>query len=607
MDDVTRIHSTPLTKPANSTTSASKTLSYALQGVIKTLRVKDDEFFKATGARRCWIVQSAEEVISEIKSQPSSFQHLTPRTADFTSMYTKLPQDRILRNVETAIREAHEYQKSKTKLSHGELFMYTTTKSRGEWTTEHSDDSLSVDDMIAHLHFVVKNTYFMASDGTLRHQLFGIPMGTNAGPEIANLCLYADEAAYIDKLLASGHTREAQMHANTTRFIDDVLSWSILPPSSDEYGLEWKETTNSDGSCTFLGVKIQKWLNGMIRLSVFDKASEWNFHVIRYPSKYSNIPIHQPAGIFTGQVTRFWQICNNVHDFKHAVTQLALRLLLRGHHASTLMKGWNKYVQRHHRRSTSLTTKVTHWFKRMVKWALNHPLPDPSSVTSRPKASPTPPPPPQMHPTNAETEVPRNANPPTPPHSTARNMQPQQARRSKRPRETTQHTSTGATHKKARLINLCGLHALNACMQAYSMPLLTFHDLEGVCFTLDAEERTMLFPEDSQGDRDYRMHIRRNGLHRNNQGFTIQSIERALRDRDIHVAQLTDPSPSRIPLNAKTLLFHKPVPAPIGHFFTLVKQGTTWHLWDNQACTASFSCLTECAHHFEACRVFYTS
>ena len=103
------------------------------------------------------------------------------------------------------------------------------------------------------------------------------------------------------------------------------------------------------------------------------------------------------------------------------------------------------------------------------------------------------------------------------------------------------------------------------------------------------------------------MHIRRNGQHRNDQGFTIQSIERALRDRDIHVAQSTDPSPSRIPLNAKTLLLHKPVPAPIGHFFTLVKQGTTWHLWDNQACTASFSCLTECTHHFEACSVFYTS
>jgi hypothetical protein len=63
-------------------TYMQKTLSYALQGVIKTLRVKDDEFFKATGGR-CWIVESAEEVISEIKSQPSSFNilPLAPQTS----------------------------------------------------------------------------------------------------------------------------------------------------------------------------------------------------------------------------------------------------------------------------------------------------------------------------------------------------------------------------------------------------------------------------------------------------------------------------------------------------------------------------------------------
>jgi hypothetical protein len=90
--------------------------------------------------------------------------------------------------------------------------MYTTTKLYGKWTIEHSDDSLYVDDMIAPLHFIVKNTYFMASDGTLRHHMFGIPMRTNAGPEIANLCLYADEAAYIDKLRVYGRAREAQAH-----------------------------------------------------------------------------------------------------------------------------------------------------------------------------------------------------------------------------------------------------------------------------------------------------------------------------------------------------------------------------------------------------------
>jgi hypothetical protein len=44
-------------------TYMQKTLSYALQGVINALRVNDDDFFKATGTH-CWIVRSAEEVIS---------------------------------------------------------------------------------------------------------------------------------------------------------------------------------------------------------------------------------------------------------------------------------------------------------------------------------------------------------------------------------------------------------------------------------------------------------------------------------------------------------------------------------------------------------------
>jgi hypothetical protein len=398
---VGRIHSRPRTKPCCSTTSTSRALSYALQGVISTLRKKDNELYINSGLRRCWIVQSAEEVIMELKADPTLFQNLTPHTADFTSMYTKLPQDRILRNVERAIKEAHEHELSVMDQPPAQLYMVTTGKHRGQWVTRKVQGSLSVEDMVKHVHFIVHNTYFMAEDGTLRHQKFGIPMGTNAGPEIANLCLYADEADFIDNLVNSGNIREAQLHAHTSRFIDDVLSWNTLPPPSSCYGLEWRETTNDDGSCTFLGCKIEKRSNGMIRLSVFDKAAEWNFHVIRYPSAKSNIPTHQPAGIFTGQVTRFWQICNNTHDFKHAVTQLTLRLLLRGHYASTLAMGWNKYVQAQHTRTTPLTTKLKHWFKRMVKWALHHPLPDPNSQpgtqTNHVETSQPPQPQPQPH------------------------------------------------------------------------------------------------------------------------------------------------------------------------------------------------------------------
>ena len=136
--------------------------------------------------------------------------------------------------------------------------MITRGKHRGTWTLRPELGALSVADMISHLHFIVQNTFFRASDNTIRHQICGIPMGTNAGPEIATLTLYKDEADFIDELVNAGNVSEAKRHATNARFIDDVLSWNTLPPPTERYGLGWRETTDPDGSCTFLGVKIRK-------------------------------------------------------------------------------------------------------------------------------------------------------------------------------------------------------------------------------------------------------------------------------------------------------------------------------------------------------------
>ncbi|GBG62897.1 hypothetical protein CBR_g34269 [Chara braunii] len=146
-------------------------------------------------------------------------------------------------------------------------------------------------------------------------------MGTNVGPEIANLTLYWDEAQFIGDL-RQRDLRAAQAYAFTYRFIDDILSWKTLPPSPARYGLEWKDTTEQDGSCLFLGARILVRPDGSLRIGVFDKAENWTFPVIRYPSASSNAPAHQPAGVLTGQLTRFEHLCNNTTDFKAAVTSL---------------------------------------------------------------------------------------------------------------------------------------------------------------------------------------------------------------------------------------------------------------------------------------------
>ena len=88
----------------------------------------------------------------------------------------------------------------------------------------------------------------------------------------------------------------------------------------ERYGLKWEETTRPDGSVVYLGAVIKK-MDGRIDISVFDKAAEWPFLVLRYPHSASNVLYHQPAGVFQGQLVRYRIICNSIKNFKHATNK----------------------------------------------------------------------------------------------------------------------------------------------------------------------------------------------------------------------------------------------------------------------------------------------
>ncbi len=125
-------------------------------------------------------------------------------------------------------------------------------------------------------------------------------------------------------------------------------------PPPDIYGLEWKETTDTGNTCTFLGTTIST-SQANLKIGIFDKALEWTFKVLHNPCAKSNAPAHQAAGVFTGQLTRFARACNNVRAFRTATQQLTLRMLQRGHHPSSLAKGWTSHIKGYQTRSPKLT------------------------------------------------------------------------------------------------------------------------------------------------------------------------------------------------------------------------------------------------------------
>jgi hypothetical protein len=300
-----------------STTAASKKLSKQLNMIIDLLREKDSQ---NEDYKRCFITRKAEEVFGMIKNNQHVFDHLQPRTFDFTTLYTKLPLQRIMENMQIAITEAMQYKNG----------LQENEGRNNEFVAKYVELK-SAETLMEYVDFIIQNTFIANSVNEVYQQRIGIPMGTNIAPEIANLVLYVWESRYIDQLIASNRMDIVRKHKYTKRFIDDIICFDTEAFPQEAYGgLEYAEQTSADGSVNFLGAKFHNYQQ-RFRISVFDKAKEWPISVIRYPSAESNTPQHQAKGIYIGELRRYQLMVNSLSAFKDATTTLTRNVYIRGY------------------------------------------------------------------------------------------------------------------------------------------------------------------------------------------------------------------------------------------------------------------------------------
>ena len=324
-------------------------MSKILQNVIFWLKHKDDILYRQKGIRRCWIVNSIDDVFCCIKNNHDLLCNLNPRTFDFTTMYLSLPHSVIFKNIYYSVNEA---------IMHSQQFLCDEKlKSRSLPNLQR---------IMSYVRFIVCNTFITNIEGNLIQQVVGIPMGTNSAPAIANLTLYASEAQFMDTLYRID-PQNAKKYAFTFRYIDDCLLWDVEPPPTDVYQLFYSETTLED-RVNFLGGTIQK-CNNKLYISVYDKTVNWDLPIIRFPHYHSNTPSHQIIGVMLGQFTRYYRICNTVTSFKVAATNLILRILHRGHSYTTIIKSWKRFITKHNNSTYINTNKINKWFKKMIFWA----------------------------------------------------------------------------------------------------------------------------------------------------------------------------------------------------------------------------------------------
>lgn len=323
-----------------STTSASSILCKMLSCVHETIISKNDRLLLETGVRRHFVIKDAFEASDFLSRWPRTKSSLQLHTFDFATMYTNIPLEDLCTRIGSVIDEAvaelgdckHEWMM--------EVSIFGDRVSNATWVdckrtcVEKSDKILSVRDLKDLCHFVVYNAYVNNRD-CLLNQSVGIPMGTNAAPPLANLYLYSYEAEYIDRICEEDHGIARDFHLSF-RLLDDLLSVDNVHHEAfsrcrEDGGVYPKTlvcglTNKSVDKVQFCGLNIENQKD-TFAISVYDKKSVFPFHVKNYPHARSNIPRTILYSAFTGQLHRFYRLCNTLQGFFQSVKEMYVKLV----------------------------------------------------------------------------------------------------------------------------------------------------------------------------------------------------------------------------------------------------------------------------------------
>ncbi|MCP4653358.1 MAG: GIY-YIG nuclease family protein [Candidatus Omnitrophica bacterium] len=251
--------------------------------------------------RRCfWSVESSEMALHRLAHVGRVSNILT---ADFATLFTKLPhttiQHYIFRLVSLCFKSA-----CKRYIAVGYKVFYTDEiKSSHFKFYDESQVKLMIET-------VLDETYIVFA-GSLFRQICGIPMGGNASPMLADLCLAFMEFEYAknpnnDRIVA-------------LRFIDDLLVLNypdFLAIARHIYGSDLDlEVTYAGDYCNFLDLAIQVNPMEALETSVYNKTDSFPFNVMRYSYPDSNVSVKVHSATIFGQLLRYLRISSSYNGF----------------------------------------------------------------------------------------------------------------------------------------------------------------------------------------------------------------------------------------------------------------------------------------------------
>jgi hypothetical protein len=322
------------------TKPASKILGNCLSLIQYNLKRYCETIFNNTKVNMYWIIDRNVAILNCLEGISSTYGAKNLCTFDFGQMYTNLKHD----DIKNAIYHVVSIAMSKIKYIYADMYSASWQCKRSSMLTISKENLLKISE------FVLDNAYFRFGSNIYR-QIVGIPMGTDAGPFIANLTLFSYEFKYVNMLMNTGKIDVARTLSNTFRYIDDITSVNDGGVFENVYkeiypeSLTLKKMNDNDQEANVLDIKV-KIRNGKFICSVYDKRDDFPFICNRFPAVDTNISKNSIYNIFTNEMNRFFTICSDTATVFNEIKKLKDLLLARRYLESQLSARFSRFIRK---------------------------------------------------------------------------------------------------------------------------------------------------------------------------------------------------------------------------------------------------------------------
>ena len=284
-----------------------------------------------------YVIDNNEPVLDFINANNLIKGSKSISTYDFSTLYTSIPHDQLKDNLSKFVIRVFEFKDKQ--------FIIPNIQTKKAYFSQGKCSNkicFSKEELIECLNYLIDNS-FVTYNGKVYRQVIGIPMGTNAGPQIANTYLHVYEYEYIKKLIEKGDELALRKLENIFRYQDDLISFndggllgSIL---EDIYPQEMivNCTNVSPRKCNYLDLCVSIY-RGKFRVKLYDKRKDYSFNVISYPFLDGNIPKNLSYGVLISQLVRFAKINTTVEGFYDDISNLVTKLVSQGFDLAALRK-----------------------------------------------------------------------------------------------------------------------------------------------------------------------------------------------------------------------------------------------------------------------------